>query len=127
MNNINLIGRIAKDLELKYIQGSGTAVLKLTLAVNRRFKKEGQPTADFFNVVVWGKIAENLAKYNSKGSQISVTGRLETRNYQDQEGNKKYLVEIVAESVDFLGGGGSKKEAGEQAGFEEIDEDDVPF
>lgn len=126
MNNINLIGRIAKDLELKYIQGSGTAVLKLTLAVNRRFKKEGQPTADFFNVVVWGKIAENLAKYNSKGSQISVTGRLETRNYQGQEGNKKYLVEIVAESVDFLGGG-AKKESGEQAEFEEIDEDDVPF
>lgn len=102
MNKVVLIGRLTADPQLKFTQGTGTAVATFTLAVNRRFKKEGQPDADFIPIVVWGKIAESTANYMRKGSQISVAGRIETRSYEAKDGGRRYVTEVVADEVKFL-------------------------
>ena len=103
-NKVVLIGRLTKDIELKYIPNSGKAVTQITLAVDNPFKKDeqGNRQADFINIVVWGKQAENLANFMHKGSQIAVSGRIQTRNYQNKEGNKVYITEVVADEVQFL-------------------------
>lgn len=101
MNKVVLIGRLTKDPELKFTQ-SGTAVTQFTLAVNKRFKKENGPAADFINIVAWGKTAENCGNYLNKGSQASVAGRIETRSYQAKDGTNRYVVEIAADEVQFL-------------------------
>lgn len=130
MNSTVLIGRLTKDPELKFAQGTGTAVATFTLAVNRRFKKEGQPDADFIPVVVFGKQAEATANYMTKGSQLSVSGAIQTRSYDAKDGTKRYVTEVMAEHVEFLG---SKKqqESNTSNGFEneitEIDPDLIPF
>jgi len=102
MNKVVLIGRLTRDPILNFTPGTGTAVTKFTLAVNRRFKKEGQPEADFIPVVVWSKQAESTANYTKKGSQVSVSGRIEIRSY-DKDGERRYVTEIVADEVHFLG------------------------
>lgn len=102
MNKVVLVGRLTKDPELKFTPATGTAVCTFGLAVNRRMKKEGQPQADFLNIVVWGKIAENTANYMKKGSQVGIAGRIETRSYDAKDGSKKYITEIIAEEVEFL-------------------------
>jgi single-strand DNA-binding protein len=102
MNQIALIGRTTKDPELRYT-ASGTAVCTFTLAVDRDFKgKDGQKETDFINVVVWQKPAENTAKYLSKGKLCAVSGRLQTRNYEGNDGKRVYVTEVVAEQVKFL-------------------------
>ena len=104
MNKVCLIGRLTKDIELKTTQ-SNIKVANFTLAVNRRFVKEGQEqTADFINIIAWGKTAEFCDKYFSKGLQIGVTGRIQTRTWDDDEGKKHYVTEVVAEEVDFADG-----------------------
>ena len=104
MNKVCLIGRLTKDIELKTTQ-SNVKVANFTLAVNRRFVKEGQEqTADFINIIAWGKTAEFCNKYFSKGLQIGVTGRIQTRTWDDDEGKKHYVTEVVAEEVDFADG-----------------------
>ncbi len=108
MNKVVLIGRLTKDPELKFTPGSGTAVTTLTLAVNRRFKKEGQPEADFIPIVVWGKQAESTANYMSKGKLLSVAGRIETRSYEAKDGTRRYVTEVIADEVHFLEWGGNK-------------------
>ena len=80
MNKVVLIGRLTKDPELKYTPGSGTAVTTITLAVDRRFSKDGQREADFIPVVIWGKSAESTAQYMSKGELFGVSGRIQTRS-----------------------------------------------
>ena len=100
MNNVSLVGRITKDLELKY-SPSGMAYCKFTLAVNRQFKKEGQPDADFLPVTVFNKQAENLANYMSKGSQIGVNGQIQTGSYE-KDGLTVFTTDIIAQSVQFL-------------------------
>jgi single-strand DNA-binding protein len=107
MNKVVLIGRLTKDPELKYTPGNGTAVTTLSLAVNRRFSRDGQREADFFNVVVWGKQAESTANYMSKGSLMGIHGRIENRSYDAKDGTKRYITEIIAEEVEFLGGSGN--------------------
>ncbi|MEW8993087.1 single-stranded DNA-binding protein [Clostridium sp.] len=102
MNKVVLIGRLTKDPELKFTPGTGTAVCTFTMAVNRRFKKEGQPDADFIPIVVWGKQAESTANYMSKGKLLSVAGRIETRSYDAKDGSKRYVTEVIAEEVNFL-------------------------
>lgn len=102
MNKVVLIGRLTKDPELNFTQGSGTAVTKFTLAVDRRFKKEGQQQADFIPIVVWGKNGENTANYTEKGKLVSVAGRIETRSYNANDGSKRFVTEVVAEEVKFL-------------------------
>jgi single-strand DNA-binding protein len=102
MNQVILIGRLTRDPELRFIPNSGTAVARFSLAVDREFKREGQPDADFFNIVVWGKQAENCANYLKKGRKVAVNGNLRNNNYEDKNGVKHYSVEIVANRVEFL-------------------------
>lgn len=101
MNNIMLIGRIANDLELKEV-GEGK-VVNFSIAVNKGVKNaEGNYEADFFQVVVWNNIAENLVKFCKKGDQIAVSGRLQNRSYDTDNGFKRYVTEIVANNIQFL-------------------------
>ncbi len=150
MNNVVLIGRLTRDPELRFIPNSGTAVARFSIAVNREFKKEGQPEADFFNVVVWGKAAENCANYLKKGRLCAVNGSLRNNNYEDKNGTKHYNIEINANRVQFLEwsdnnnsnnngyqGNNSQPQSSNQPqsnsnsdknGFQAIDgDDDIPF
>lgn len=102
MNKVFLIGRLSRDPELRHTT-SGTAVCQLTVAVSRPPVQGSDQTADFINVVVWNKPAENVAKYMTKGRQIAVEGRIQTRNYDNNEGRKVYVTEVVASNVEFLG------------------------
>ena len=102
MNSVNLIGRLTKDPELKYTQGKGTAVCNFTLAVERTFKSQGQPEADFLPIIIWGKLAENCSKYINKGSQVGVSGRIQTRSYDAKDGTRRYVTEIIANEIKFL-------------------------
>ncbi|MBP2034009.1 single-strand DNA-binding protein [Clostridium algifaecis] len=102
MNRVVLIGRLTKDPELRFTPGNGTAVTTFTLAVDRRFSKDGQREADFIPIVVWGKQAESTANYMSKGKLIGISGRIQTRNYEAKDGTRRYVTEIVADEVQFL-------------------------
>jgi single-strand DNA-binding protein len=102
INRCVLVGRLTKDPELRYTP-NGVPVATFTLAINRNFKKEnGEQEADFINVVVWRKPAENAANYLKKGSITGVDGRIQTRNYEGQDGKRVYVTEVLAESVQFL-------------------------
>lgn len=101
MNQVNLTGRLTKDVEMRYTQ-SGKAVASGSIAVNRRFKSEGQPDADFINFVMWGKAAENFANYTHKGSQVGLGGEWQTRNYENNSGQRVYVNELNATSFDLL-------------------------
>ena len=127
MNKVCLIGRMTKDPETRYTQGNNTAVCSFSLAVNRRFKQEGQPDADFINVIAWAKTAEFVSKYFAKGQQVAVIGRIQTRNYDDKDGKKVFVTEVVAEEVYFAD---SKKEpnATTSEGFMVVEGDgSLPF
>jgi len=112
MNNVVLIGRLTKDPELRFTPGKGTAVTTFTIAVDRRFKREGQQEADFIPVVVWGKPAENTANYMSKGRLIGISGRIQTRSYDAKDGSRRYITEVVAEEVQFLDWGNKQSNSG---------------
>jgi single-strand DNA-binding protein len=114
MNIITLIGRLTADPELRFIPNSGTAIGKFNLAVNREFKKEGQPTADFFIVKSFGKTAENMANFLQKGRLVAVTGRLQNNNYEDKNGVKHYGNEVMAQRIEFLEWGDSNNNQGQQ-------------
>ena len=102
MNKVILIGRLTKDPELRYTS-SNTPVATFTLAVNRTFTNQsGEREADFINIVVWRKQAENCKNYINQGSQVAVEGRIQTRSYDDQNGGKRYVTEVVADNVQFL-------------------------
>ncbi|EDN9691181.1 single-stranded DNA-binding protein [Listeria monocytogenes] len=102
MNRVVLVGRLTKDPELRYTP-AGVAVATFTLAVNRTFtNQQGEREADFINCVVWRKPAENVANFLKKGSLTGVDGRVQTRNYEGNDGKRVYVTEIVAESVQFL-------------------------
>jgi single-strand DNA-binding protein len=137
LNKAIIIGRLTRDPDLRYLQ-NGTAVCSFTLAVDRTFKnKDGQREADFIPVVAWRKTAELCGKYLMKGSQAAVSGRIQTRSYDANDGSKRYVTEIVADEVHFIGSrpDGSRNNTTEDAenfgvpmdGFEEIDDLDVPF
>ena len=130
MNKVELIGRLVRDPELKYTPGAGTAVVTLTLAIDRRTGKESdKKEADFIPVAIWGKTAEATAQYVSKGQLLAVVGRIQTRSYDNKEGKKVYVTEVVAEEVQFL----EKKK--DSAGFnsdgysdmEPVDDGEIPF
>jgi single-strand DNA-binding protein len=108
MNKVILIGRLTKDPELKFTPGNGTAVTTLTLAIDRKFSKDGQKEADFIPIVIWGKQAESTANYMSKGKLIGVSGRIQVRNYVAKDGTRRYVTEVIADEVQFLEWGGSK-------------------
>ncbi|MGM0282665.1 MULTISPECIES: single-stranded DNA-binding protein [unclassified Enterococcus] len=102
INNVTLVGRLTKDPDLKYT-GNGTAVATFTLAVNRNFTNQsGEREADFINCVIWRKPAETLANYAKKGVLIGVTGRIQTRSYDNQQGQKVYVTEVIADNFQLL-------------------------
>ncbi|MBF2485198.1 single-stranded DNA-binding protein [Listeria welshimeri] len=102
MNRVVLVGRLTKDPDLRYTP-AGVAVATFTLAVNRPFKNaQGEQEADFIQCVVWRKPAENVANFLKKGSMAGVDGRVQTRNYEDSDGKRVFVTEVVAESVQFL-------------------------
>ena len=102
INNAVLIGRVTKDIELKQTQAN-KSVTQFVLAVNRQFKNaNGEHEADFINIVAWGKTAELLAQYAHKGSQIGVVGRIQTRNYENQQGQRVYITEVIADNFQML-------------------------
>ncbi|HFU4362859.1 TPA: single-stranded DNA-binding protein [Streptococcus suis] len=102
INNVTLIGRLTRDVELRYTPNN-VAVGAFTLAVNRNFKNAaGGREADFVNCVIWNKQAENLANWTKKGHLIGITGRIQTRSYENQQGQRVYVTEVVAESFQIL-------------------------
>ncbi len=102
MNKVILVGRLTRDPEVRTMP-TGNTVASFTLAINRNFKnKEGNIDADFINVSVFGRQAENVGKYVTKGSQLGVDGRIQTRSYEAQDGTKRYVTEVIAESVEFM-------------------------
>ena len=103
MNKVFLIGRLTRDPELRYT-GNNTAVASFALAVQRNFaNQQGEREADFFNITVWRKQAENVKNYLTQGSQVAIEGRLQTRSYDDANGQKRYVTEVVADNVEFIG------------------------
>ncbi|CAH2713898.1 MULTISPECIES: single-stranded DNA-binding protein [Neobacillus] len=103
INQVTLVGRLTKDPELK-VTPEGTPVAHVTLAVNRHFRNHnGEIDADFVQCTLWRKAAENTCQYCRKGSVVGITGRLQTRNYDNKEGKRVYVTEVVAETVRFLG------------------------
>lgn len=143
LNRTVLVGRMVADADLRYTP-NGVAVANFTIAVNRPFKNQsGDNEADFINVVVWKKSAENTANFTKKGSQVGIDGRLQTRNYEDKDGKRVYVTEVVADSVQFLepknsgqqSGGGQQRQNRQQNGdpFKDhgepidINDDDLPF
>lgn len=144
MNVVTLIGRLTRDPELRYIASTGTPVATFALAVDKELSKDkkqemeakGQATADFINIVVWGKQAENCANYLTKGSLVAVQGRIQTRSYEAKDGTKRYITEVVATRVEFLEwrNNNTGTELGSEDidfpgidGFEPVDDDNIPF
>lgn len=126
-----LLGRLTADPNIKYTQSTNTMVVSFSLAVPRRFKQEGQTNVDFINIVAWSKTAEFVSKYFSKGQQVGVIGRIQTRNYKDDKGVMHYITEVIAEEVYFAD---SKKEnepvattENELAPIQDDDMDTLPF
>lgn len=149
MNNVNLIGRLTRDPELKYIPGSGTAVANFTLAIDRglskqqkrEFEQSGKPTADFIRITVWGKQAENCANYLQKGRLVAVNGSIRTSSSRDSNGNVNYYTDVRAYRVEFLEWGNNNQNNNQSNNkntnnFDNIntddfnsveDDDDIPF
>ena len=102
INKVVLIGRLTADPNLRYAAGSGTAVTRFTIAVNRRFVRQGEERqADFINIVAWSKLGEFCSKYFKKGQQVAIIGRIQTRTWDDDQGTKHYVTEVVAEEAYF--------------------------
>lgn len=114
LNNVSLVGRLTKDVELRYTP-SNVAVATFTLAINRTFKNEsGEREADFINCVMWRQQAENLANFAKKGALIGVIGRIQTRSYDNQQGQRVYVTEVVAEQFQLLESKGQQGNQGQK-------------
>jgi len=141
MNKVILMGRLTRDPEVRYTQTNNTLVANFSLAVNRRFAAQGQERqADFINIIAWNKTGEFCSKYFKKGQQVAIIGRIQTRTWDDDQGQKHYITEVVAEEAYFAdskreGEAGSSFDATfgampETAGgsdFEVSSGDDLPF
>lgn len=137
INNVVLVGRIVRDPELRYTP-QNTAVATFTLAVNRRFKNaQGEREADFINCVIWRQPAENLANWAKKGTLVGITGSIQVRNYENKEGQRVYVTEVLADNFQMLESNSNKTEKGKTksnqdkdpfAGLPmEVSDDDLPF
>ena len=137
MNKVILMGRLVKEADVRYSQGAEPlAVARYTLAVNRRFKRQGEPEADFINCVAFGKLGEFAERYFTKGQMVSITGRLQVRSWEDKNRQKHWTTEVIVEEQYFAE---SKKDNTEKIpagqpdvdGFypidESIEDDDLPF
>lgn len=108
MNKVILIGRLTKDPELRYAAGSGTAICRFTLAINRQFKKD---ETDFINCIAFNKQGEAIAQYVTKGRQLAVTGNIRTGSYDGQDGVKRYTTDVIVESFEFIGSSNSNNQS----------------
>lgn len=140
INRVVLVGRLAKDPELRYTT-NGTAVTTFSVAVDRRFTNQnGEREADFINIVTWKKLAEICANYLAKGRQVAIEGRIQTRSYDDKTGNRRWVTEVVADNVQFLGSSKDNNQSNNNNsnnnkssnGFDDFNSDfgddiDVPF
>ena len=116
MNKVILMGRLTRDPEVRYTQTNNTLVASFSLAVNRRFTREGDTqTADFINIVAWGKTGEFCSKYFKKGQQVGIIGRLQTRTWEDNQGQKRYVTEVIAEETYFAD---SKRDSYQEGSFD---------
>ncbi len=146
MNSVVLIGRLARDPELRFVPGSGMAVANFTLAVDKgltrekkqEFESQGRPTADFIRIVVWGKQAENCSQYLSKGKLVAIQGSIQTGSYKTPAGETRYTTEVLANRVEFLEWGEKTQSSAKtddfsfgNTNFDDYqaieDDDDVPF
>lgn len=138
MNKVVLMGRLTKDPETRYTQSNNTLVASFTLAINRRFARQGEERqADFIPVVAWSKTGEFCSKYFKKGQQVGVIGRIQTRNWDDDQGQRHYVTEVIAEEAYFADsrrdGDGSNFEntfgtaVSESQEFQVSSDDDLPF
>ena len=137
VNKVILIGNLGKDPEVRFTAG-GKAVAKFSLATSERFTDasgQTQERTEWHNIVVWGKQAESCGQYLQKGRQVYIEGRIQNRSYDDKEGNKKYITEINAQRVQFLGGGGGRGAESRGGGMSDepptpaasAEDDDIPF
>ena len=143
MNSVALIGRLTRDPEVRYGAASQTAVARFSIAVDRaRAAREGEPTADFINIVCFGKTAELVEKYMNKGRLVGITGRIQTGSYE-KDGRKVYTTDVIADRVEFLDRGDKASEGGQSytggqnaaapsgpavpEGFAQLTDDDIPF
>ena len=101
MNKLILMGNLTRDPEIRYSQGSNMAIARFSVAVNRRFVRDGDPDSDFFNCTAFGKQAEFVEKYFHKGSRMLLTGRIQNDNYTNKNGEKVYSVQVIAEEIEF--------------------------
>lgn len=135
MNVTVLIGRLTKDVELRFAAGSGTAVARFTLAVNRQFKKD---EADFISCIAFGKTGETIAQYITKGQQLAIKGHIQTGLFEAQDGTRRYTTDVIVDSFDFINGNSnsnnqqSREDADENLNnslMEEMggDDGDIPF
>ena len=142
MNKVILMGRLTRDTEVRYTQTNNTLVASFSLAVNRRFVRQGEERqADFINIVAWGKQGEFCSKYFKKGQQVGIIGRIQTRNWEDDKGQKHYVTEVIAEeayfadskrdsegtSTNFDATFGAMPNSGGNSDFEISSGDDLPF
>ena len=117
MNKVILMGRLTRDPEVRYTQTNNTLVASFSLAVNRRFARQGEERqADFINIVAWNKTGEFCSKYFKKGQQVSIVGRIQTRTWDDEQGQKHYVTEVIAEEAYFAD---SKRDGESSGSFED--------
>ncbi|WP_285046330.1 single-stranded DNA-binding protein [Lactococcus petauri] len=137
INNVVLVGRIVREPELRYTP-QNTAVATFTLAVNRRFKNaQGEREADFINCVIWRQTAENLANWAKKGTLVGITGSIQVRNYENKEGQRVYVTEVLADNFQMIESNSNKTEKGKTKSNQdkdpfagspmEVSDDDLPF
>jgi single-strand DNA-binding protein len=136
MNSVQLTGRFTRDPEIRYTDG-GLSIARFTLAVDRRFRQEGGPSADFIGCIAFGKTAEFLEKYFSKGKKMEVNGRIQTGSYTNQDGQKVYTTDVVVEAAGFAESKAAQQDNGIPApqetddGFmripDDIDDEELPF
>ena len=130
MNKVMLIGNLTKDPDVRTTSG-GASVTTLSIAVNRRFKdKSGERVTDYFRVVAWNKLADICGKYLVKGSKVSVSGELQTKDYEAKDGTKRYVTEILADEVEFLTPKSDRNQSVDDIGFTDItgeEGDGFPF
>ena len=134
MNKVVLVGRLTRDPELRVAAGSGTAVSRFTVAVNRQFKRD---ETDFINCVAFGKTAETISQYFTKGKQIAVSGSIRTGSYDAQDGTKRYTTDVAVDTFDFISSGNKVDEQGLKDAFGDTlkydddimpaDDGDMPF
>ena len=126
INNVVLVGRLTRDPELKYT-GNNIAVASFSLAVNRNFKDaNGERETDFINCVIWRQQAENLANWAKKGALIGITGRIQTRNYENQQGQRVYVTEVVADNFQMLESRAAREAGNANGGYNQQPQQQAP-